>query len=249
MRGPGQIRALAEIARPDVGVDHGDCARAPRAARQHRGDRAREGGAARGPAAAAASRSCPADAPELEPFVPAGVDVRRFAAAGRGSARRARARALRRPRCRLLVRRAPPGCECGAALTVCEALGVPLPDGARRRRRSRAGARRSASCRAAGSSSTTPGTRTRSRCRLRSRICVDRAAGRRTVAILGEMAELGGDAERFHAEVGASTRPASTSSSASGSWRAATSRTSGSPTRRQRRARARARPARATSCS
>ena len=31
---------------------------------------------------------------------------------------------------------------------------------------------------------------------------LDRAAGRRTVAILGEMAELGGDAARFHEEIG-----------------------------------------------
>jgi UDP-N-acetylmuramoyl-tripeptide--D-alanyl-D-alanine ligase len=30
----------------------------------------------------------------------------------------------------------------------------------------------------------------------------DRAAGRRTVAILGEMAELGDDAARFHEEIG-----------------------------------------------
>jgi UDP-N-acetylmuramoyl-tripeptide--D-alanyl-D-alanine ligase len=31
---------------------------------------------------------------------------------------------------------------------------------------------------------------------------LERAAGRRTVAILGDMAELGGDAPRFHEEVG-----------------------------------------------
>ena len=75
----------------------------------------------------------------------------------------------------------------------------------------------------------------------------DRAAGRRTVAILGEMAELGGDAPRFHEEV--DTSGESTSSSGVGELARAYEPDRGSPTPRPRRSSRARSSGPGTSCS
>ena len=95
-----------------------------------------------------------------------------------------------------------------AALDAYEALGLPLARaGGRGRDRVLALARRGAPARrAAASSSTTPTTPTRPRCAPRSSTSCERAAGRRRVAILGEMAELGEEGPRYHREIGALLR-------------------------------------------
>ena len=78
----------------------------------------------------------------------------------------------------------------------------------------------------------------------------DRAEGRRAVAILGEMAELGADAAGASRGRGARRRSASTSHRASASSRALYGRTRGSPTAAEAAsARATCSCGRATSCS
>ena len=150
MRGAGEIRALAEIARPHIAVITaiapvhlellGSIENIARAKAELL-EALPPGGIA----------IVPADAPALEPFIPAGLDVRRFEAPevevrdghahvrydGREiefsfAARHQAANAV-------------------AALTVCEALGVPAARTGSSRCRSRAGARRRASSRAAAS--------------------------------------------------------------------------------------------------
>ena len=165
--------------------------------------------------------------------MPAGLDVRRFEpAAGRG-ARRARARALGGREIAFSFTARHQAANAVAALTVCEALGVPLPDGVVevafsrwRSQETRAARRRPAdqrrverepgrdAGRARASRATAPrvAARSRSSARWRSSATTRRATTRRSAR------------ER-----------ASTSSSASASLRAATSRTSGPPTRPRRR--------------
>ena len=199
MRGPGQIRALAAVARPDVAVV---TAIAP----VHLELLGSIENVARAKAEllealpAGALAILPADAPELEPFIPAGLDVRRVGAAdlevrdgqahvrfgGRDvvfsfSARHQAANAL-------------------VALTVCEALGVPLPDGvvevAFSRWRSQETELPGGGLLINDAWNANPVAMRAALAHLR-----ERAHGRRTVAVLGEMAELGDDAPRFHAEV------------------------------------------------
>jgi len=199
MRGPGQIRVLAEIARPDVGVVTaiapvhlellGSLEQIVRAKAELL-ETLPPGGVAVVPAAA----------PELEPFVPAGVELRRVEPAavevrdglahvrfgGREvvfsfSARHQAANAA-------------------TALTVCEVLGVPLPEGVVdvtfSRWRSQESELPGGGLLVNDAWNANPVAMQAALAYLR-----DRAGGRRTVAILGEMAELGGEAKRFHAEV------------------------------------------------
>jgi UDP-N-acetylmuramoyl-tripeptide--D-alanyl-D-alanine ligase len=199
MRGAGQIRALAEIARPDVGVITaiapvhlellGSIENIARAKAELL-DALPPGGIA----------VLPEDAPALEPFVPAGLDVRRFGEpdvevrdgrthvryGGRDivfsfAARHQAANAL-------------------AALTVCEALGVPLPqepvEVAFSRWRSQETELPGGGLLINDAWNANPVAMRAALQHLR-----DRANGRRTVAILGDMAELGPDAPRFHEEV------------------------------------------------
>jgi UDP-N-acetylmuramoyl-tripeptide--D-alanyl-D-alanine ligase len=204
MRGLGQIAALCEIARPDVGVItnigpvHLELLGTIERVAQAKAELLHAlppGGLA----------VIPENAPELEPHVPDGLDVRRFAAPqvevrdgtafvefdGREipftfTARHQAANAV-------------------AALTVLDALGLPLPEGpvdvpfSRWR----------------GEESQLPGggllindayNANPASMRAALEHLVERAAGRRTVAVLGEMAELGVDAPRFHDELGAFAR-------------------------------------------
>jgi UDP-N-acetylmuramoyl-tripeptide--D-alanyl-D-alanine ligase len=87
-----------------------------------------------------------------------------------------------------------------AALTVCEALGIPLPTGVVDVSFSRW---RTQESELPGGGLLINDAWNANPTAMRAALVYlrDRAAGRRTVAILGEMAELGGDAPRFHAEV------------------------------------------------
>ena len=200
MRGPGQIRALAEIARPDVAVITaiapvhlellGTLENVARAKAELL-DALPAGGIA----------IVPADAPVLDPFIPTGLDVRRFPVpeldvqdghahvryAGREiafsfAARHQAANAM-------------------AALTACEALGVPLPeelvDVSFSRWRSEESALPGGGLLINDAWNANPVAM-----RAALEYLVERAAGRRTIAILGEMAELGENAAAYHDEIG-----------------------------------------------
>jgi UDP-N-acetylmuramoyl-tripeptide--D-alanyl-D-alanine ligase len=193
MRGPGQIRALAGIARPDVGVITSiapvhlellgsieNIARAKAELLEH-----------------VSIGVVPQRCPELEPFIPASLDVRRFGepeietrdghtvVSGVEFTFNARHQAR----------------NAAAALAVCEALGVPFPTApvevAFSRWRSEERELPGGGLLINDSWNANPVAMEAALEHLR-----DRADGRRTVAILGEMAELGPDAPRFHEEVG-----------------------------------------------
>jgi UDP-N-acetylmuramoyl-tripeptide--D-alanyl-D-alanine ligase len=200
MRGPGQIRALAEIARPDIGVitqiapvhlELLGSIEAIARAKAELLDALPEGGIA----------IVPEHAPELEPFIPERLDVRRFAEpevevrngvsyVRIGDRDVAFSFAARHQ-----------AANAAAALAVVDALGLPFPE--------------------------EPVEVTFSRWRSDERVLPgggllindawnanpvamraalrhlrERAEGRRTVAILGEMAELGPEAAGFHEEIG-----------------------------------------------
>jgi len=200
MRGAGQIRALAEIARPDMAVITaiapvhlellGTLENVARAKAELL-DALPAGGIA----------VVPADAPVLDPFIPTGLDVRRFPVpeldvrdghahvryAGREigfsfAARHQAANAM-------------------AALTACEALGVPLPDElvdvSFSRWRSEESALPGGGLLINDAWNANPVAM-----RAALEYLVERAAGRRTIAILGEMAELGENAVAYHDEIG-----------------------------------------------
>jgi UDP-N-acetylmuramoyl-tripeptide--D-alanyl-D-alanine ligase len=199
MRGVGQIRALAEIARPSValitsiGPVHleflGSVENVARAKAELLAELPADGIAV-----------VPADAPELEPFIPAGLAVRRFEAPevsivdgcahvvfrGRTivfdfSARHQAANAV-------------------AALHVVDALGLPLPDEPVQVRFSRW---RSEETELPGGGLLINDSWNANPVAMRAALeyLRERAAGRRTVAILGSMAELGPEGPRFHAEI------------------------------------------------
>ena len=200
MRGAGQIRALAEIARPDVAVITaiapvhlellGSIENVARAKAELL-DALPTGGIAVVPAGASA----------LEPFIPAGLDVRRFEApevdvreghayvryGGREIAFSFAARHQ--------------AANAVAALTACEALGVPLPDELVDVSFSRW---RSEERDLPGGGLLINDAWNANPVAMRAALqyLVERAAGRRTIAILGEMAELGENAAAYHDEIG-----------------------------------------------
>jgi UDP-N-acetylmuramoyl-tripeptide--D-alanyl-D-alanine ligase len=199
MRGPGQIRALAEIARPDVGVVtaiapvHLELLGSIEAivrAKAELLEALPHGGVAVVPVAA----------PELEPFVPPGVEIRRVDAVD-VAVRDGLAHVRFGDRDVVFSFAARhQAANAAMALTVCEVLGVPLPDGVVdvtfSRWRSQESELPGGGLLVNDAWNANPVAMAAALAYLR-----DRADGRRTVAILGEMAELGGDAERFHAEV------------------------------------------------
>ncbi|HEY8028267.1 MAG TPA: UDP-N-acetylmuramoyl-tripeptide--D-alanyl-D-alanine ligase [Gaiellaceae bacterium] len=193
MRGPGQIRALAEIARPNVGVI---TSIAPAHIEQL--------GSIENIARAKAEllehvevAVLPEHAPELEPFVPAGLDVRRFVEPemerrdghavvdGVEFSFSARHQAV----------------NAAAALATLDALGYPKPDGLVEVEFSRW---RSQEHELPGGGLLINDAWNANPVAMEAAIAhlQERAAGRRTVAILGEMAELGPDAPRYHEEIG-----------------------------------------------
>jgi UDP-N-acetylmuramoyl-tripeptide--D-alanyl-D-alanine ligase len=200
MRGPGQIRDLARVARPDLGLI---TSIAPVHLEQlgslENIARAKAELLAELPPGAVAV--LPEDAPELEPFVPDGLDVRRFAPpeaevrAGRTQVRwhgrevvfgfAARHQAT----------------NAAAALTVAEALGVEPPadpvEVAFSVWRSQETELPGGGLLINDAWNANPVAMSAALAHL-----LERANGRRTVAILGEMAELGAQAPGYHEEVG-----------------------------------------------
>ena len=193
MRGAGQIRALAEIARPHVGVI---TAIAPVHLELL--------GSIENIARAKAEllelvevAVLPERAPELEPFVPNGLDVRRFGdphveirdghaiVNGVEFSFGARHQAA----------------NAAAALATLDALGYAPPDGPVEVRFSRW---RSQEQELLGGGLLINDAWNANPVAMQAALAYlqERANGRRTVAILGEMAELGREAPRYHEEIG-----------------------------------------------
>jgi UDP-N-acetylmuramoyl-tripeptide--D-alanyl-D-alanine ligase len=204
MRGLGEIAALCAVARPGIGVITnigpvhlerlGTIARVAQAKAELL-QALPPGGIG----------VIPQDSPELDPYVPEGLDVRRFAPpdvevrdgvsvlrfAGREipfsfTARHQAANAV-------------------AALTVVDALGLPLPAELVEVPFSRWRCEESL---LPGGGLLINDAYNANPASMRAALehLVERAGGRHTVAVLGEMAELGADAPRFHDEVGAYAR-------------------------------------------
>jgi UDP-N-acetylmuramoyl-tripeptide--D-alanyl-D-alanine ligase len=197
MRGPGQIRALAEVARPVVGVI---TAIAP----VHLELLGSIENVARAKAEllealpAGGVGVIPADAPELEPFLPAGVEVRRVETPevemrdGRAHVRAGGREVVFDFAARHQARNA------ATALAVCDVLGVIPQDGVVEVTFSRW---RSQESELPGGGLLINDAWNANPVAMRAALdhLLDRAGGRRTVAVLGEMAELGEAAPRFHA--------------------------------------------------
>jgi UDP-N-acetylmuramoyl-tripeptide--D-alanyl-D-alanine ligase len=200
MRGAGQIHALAEIAKPDIGVITaiapvhlellGTIENVARAKAELL-DALPTGGLA----------VLPSDEPLLDPLVPAGLDVRRvgelhveirdgLACVRFGDREVVFSFTARHQAANALI-----------ALTVCDALGVPFPDGVVDVRFSRW---RSQERELPGGALLIDDSWNANPVAMRAALehAVERAAGRRTIAVLGEMAELGDDAAAYHAEIG-----------------------------------------------
>jgi len=199
MRGSGQIRELARIARPDLGVitsiapvhleQMGSLENIARAKAELLDEL---------PAGAVAV--LPEDAPELEPFVPAGLDVRRFA---EPEAEIRDGRTHLRWRGQEVVfgfTARHQATNAAAALTAAEALGVEPP---REPVEVEFSLWRSQETELPGGGLLVNDAWNANPVAMRAALAhlAERANGRRTVAILGEMAELGPDAPRYHDEV------------------------------------------------
>jgi len=200
MRGSGQIRELARIARPDLGVitsiapvhleQMGSIENIARAKAELLDELA--------PGAVAV---VPEDAPELEPFVPDGLDVRRFEkpeAEVRGDRTHVRWRG-REVVFGFAARHQ--ATNAAAALTAADALGVEPPSEPVEVEFS---LWRSQETELPGDGLLINDAWNANPVAMRAALAhlLDRANGRRTVAILGEMAELGPEGPRFHEEVG-----------------------------------------------
>jgi UDP-N-acetylmuramoyl-tripeptide--D-alanyl-D-alanine ligase len=200
MRGEGQIRALAEIARPDVGVItaiapvHLELLGSIEAIARAKAELLTvlpAGGIA----------VVPADAPALEPFIPDGLDVRRFSEPD-VDVRDGRVHLSFGGReIEFSFGARHQAVNAAAALTVLEALGLPLPEGPVEVAFSRW---RSEERDLPGGGLLINDTWNANPVAMRAAIrhLVERAEGRRTVAVLGDMAELGPDAPAFHEEIG-----------------------------------------------
>ena len=200
MRGLGQIRDLARVARPHLGVItsiapvHLELLGSLENIARAKAELLEE----LEPGSVAV---LPEDAPELEPFVPDGLDVRRFGGL-ESTVKDGRTRVRWRGRevvfgftARHQVANA------AAALTAAEALGLEPPrepvDVEFSRWRSQEVALPGGGLLVNDAWNANPVAMRAALAHL-----LERADGRRTVAVLGEMAELGPEAPRFHAEVG-----------------------------------------------
>ncbi len=220
MRGFGQIAALCDIARPDIGV-------ITTIAPAHLELVGSLEGVARAKAELLEALPPGATAvlpvsPELDAFVPSGLTVRRFPGDAEVVAwqplddgARLTADVLgRRVTLELSVRARHHADNALAALLAYEALGLPLDE-------AHAGAGNVELSRWRGEEVALPGggllindAWNASPLSMRAAIdhLVEIADGRTTVAVLGDMAELGPDAPRFHREIGEHARAAGVAS-------------------------------------
>ena len=204
MRGLGQIRALAALARPDlavitsIGPVHlellGSVENVARAKAELLDEL---------PAGAVAI--VPVGAPELEPFIPSGLDVRRF---GPPEVEVRDGRSHVRFRGRDVVfdfTARHQATNAAAALLAVEALGVPVPEEPVHVAFSRC---RSEETELPGGGLLINDSWNANPVAMRAALAylLEQAAGRRTVAILGVMAELGSEGPRFHEEIGHAAR-------------------------------------------
>jgi UDP-N-acetylmuramoyl-tripeptide--D-alanyl-D-alanine ligase len=200
MRGPGQIRDLARVARPHVGVITSIApAHLEQLGSLENIARAKAELLDELPAGAVAV--LPEDAPELEPFVPEGLDVRRFAPP-EAEVRGGRTHVQWHGREIVFGFAARHhAANAAAALTAAEALGVEPPDEPVEVDFSRL---RSQELQLPGGGVLINDAWNANPVAMRAALAhlLERANGRRTVAILGEMAELGGEAPRYHGEIG-----------------------------------------------
>jgi UDP-N-acetylmuramoyl-tripeptide--D-alanyl-D-alanine ligase len=200
MRGAGQIRELARIARPHIGVITsiapvhlellGSMENIARAKAELLDELA--------PGSVAV---LPEHAPELEPFVPAGLDVRRFAGP-ESTVKDGRTHVRWRGRDVVFGFTAlHQVANAAAALTAAEALGLEPPREPVDVEFSRW---RSQEVELPGGGLLINDAWNANPVAMRAALAhlLARADGRRTVAVLGEMAELGPEAQRFHSEVG-----------------------------------------------
>jgi UDP-N-acetylmuramoyl-tripeptide--D-alanyl-D-alanine ligase len=204
MRGPRQIAALCEIARPDIGLItnigpvHLELLGTIANVAQTKAELLQAlppGGIG----------VIPDDATELEPFVPAGLDVRRFPRPEvevRGEVSYVRFAGREIPFSFTARHQA---ANAVAALTVVDALGLPLPEELVEVTFSRWRCEESP---LPGGGLLINDAYNANPASMRAALehLVERAGDRRTVAVLGEMAELGVDAPRFHTEAGALAR-------------------------------------------
>ena len=200
MRGSGQIRDLARVARPDLGV-------VTSIAPVHLEQMGSLENIARAKAElldelpAGAVAVLPKDAPALEPFVPEGLDVRRFAEP-EAEIRDGRTHIQWQGREVVFGFTARhQATNAAAALTAAEALGVEPPQQPVEVEFS---LWRSQETELLGGGLLINDSWNANPVAMRAALTnlLERASGRRTVAILGEMAELGPEAPRYHDEVG-----------------------------------------------
>jgi len=205
MRGPGQIRDLARIARPHLGVitsiapvhleQLGSLENIARAKAELL-DELPEGAVA----------VLPEDAPDLEPFVPDRLDVRRFGPP-EAEVRDGRTHVHWRGRDVVFGFSARhQATNAAAALTAAEALGIEPPTEPVEVDFS---IWRSQEVELPGGGLLINDAWNANPLAMRAALAhlIERADGRRTVAVLGEMAELGADAPRYHEEIARETEP------------------------------------------
>ena len=204
MRGLGEIAALCAIARPDIGVITnigpvhlerlGTVARVAEAKAEllH----------ALPPGGIGV---IPENSSELEPFVPADLDIRRFAAPDVELRNGVSVLRFNGREIMFSFTARHQAANAVAALTVVDALGLPLPEELVEVPFSRWRCEESA---LPGGGLLINDAYNANPASMRAALehLIERADGRHTVAVLGEMAELGVDAPRFHDEVGAYAR-------------------------------------------
>ena len=204
MRGAGQIRDLARVARPDLGV-------ITSIAPVHLEQMGSLENIARAKAElleelpAGAVAVLPEHAPELEAFVPDGLDVRRFAEP-EAEIRDGRTHVhWRGGEVVFGFTARHQATNAVAALTAAEALGVEPPSEPVDVEFS---LWRSQETELPGGGLLINDAWNANPVAIRAALAHlrDRAGGRRTVAILGEMAELGPDARRYHEEIASESR-------------------------------------------
>jgi UDP-N-acetylmuramoyl-tripeptide--D-alanyl-D-alanine ligase len=200
MRGPGQIRDLARITRPHIGVItsiapvHLELLGSLENIARAKAELLEE----LEPGSVAV---LPEDVPVLEPFVPDGLDVRRFAAP-ESIVTDGHTRFEWRGRDVVFAFTARhQAANAAAALTAAEALGLEPPSAPVDVEFSRL---RSKEVPLPGGGLLLNDAWNANPVAMRAALAhlLERADGRRTVAVRGDMAELGPEAPRFHAEIG-----------------------------------------------